>query len=117
MSQMVQVVSMLDVPSLFGSVSFQSKDVRGAQNSLFLFCVNSHLVGNDVWLCNAYKHCETIIHMSTSPPWLSGHLFIIPVLVKTNLHAKQVDEQDVHSNMTAETTQHAYTDIGSCKPK
>ena len=39
MSQMVQVVSMLDVPSRFGSVSFQSKDVNGAQNSLFLFCI------------------------------------------------------------------------------
>ena len=38
MSQMVQVVSMLEVPSLLGSVSFQSKDVSGAQNSLFLFC-------------------------------------------------------------------------------
>ena len=39
MSQMVHVVSMLEVPSRFGSVSFQSKDVRGAQNSLFLFCM------------------------------------------------------------------------------
>ena len=38
MSQMVQVVSMLDVPRRFGSVSFQSNDVSGAQNSLFLFC-------------------------------------------------------------------------------
>ena len=38
MSQMVQVVSILDVPSRFGSVSFQSNDVSGAQNSLFLFC-------------------------------------------------------------------------------
>ena len=38
MSQMVHVVSMLDVPSLLGSVSFQSKAVKGAQNSLFLFC-------------------------------------------------------------------------------
>ena len=44
MSQIVQVVSMLEVPSLFGSVSFQSKDVRGAQNSLFLFCVTMHAV-------------------------------------------------------------------------
>ncbi len=43
MSQMVHVVSMLDVPSLLGSVSFQSKAVRGAQNSLFLFC-NIHNV-------------------------------------------------------------------------
>jgi len=38
MSQMVHVVSILDVPSLLGSVSFQSKAVKGAQNSLFLFC-------------------------------------------------------------------------------
>lgn len=38
MSQMVQVVSILDVPNRFGSVSFQSNDVSGAQNSLFLFC-------------------------------------------------------------------------------
>lgn len=38
MSQIVHVVSMLDVPKRFGSVSFQSNDVSGAQNSLFLFC-------------------------------------------------------------------------------
>jgi hypothetical protein len=37
--QMVHVVSMLDVPTIDGSVSFQSNDVSGAQNSLFLFCV------------------------------------------------------------------------------
>ena len=43
MSQMVHVVSMLDVPSLFGSVSFQSNEVKGAQNSLFLFCGNPHV--------------------------------------------------------------------------
>ena len=36
----VHVVSMLDVPSRFGSTSFQSKDVKGAQKSEFLFCVN-----------------------------------------------------------------------------
>ena len=35
----VHVVSMLDVPSRFGSTSFQSKDVKGAQKSEFLFCV------------------------------------------------------------------------------
>ena len=34
----VQVVSMLDVPRRFGSISFQSNDVRGAQKSEFLFC-------------------------------------------------------------------------------
>ena len=39
MSQMVQVVSMEEVPKRLGSVSFQSKDVRGAQNSVFLFCM------------------------------------------------------------------------------
>ena len=38
-SQMVQVVSMEEVPRRLGSVSFQSKDVSGAQNSLFLFCI------------------------------------------------------------------------------
>ena len=42
MSQMVHVVSMLEVPSLLGSVSFQSKDVSGAQNSLFLFCTTDN---------------------------------------------------------------------------
>ena len=34
----VQVVSMLEAPRRLGSVSFQSKEVRGAQNSEFLFC-------------------------------------------------------------------------------
>ena len=34
---MVQVVSILDVPTMFGSVSFQSKEVSGAQNSEFRF--------------------------------------------------------------------------------
>ena len=38
MSHMVHVVSMLEVPRRLRSVSFQSKDVRGALNSLFLFC-------------------------------------------------------------------------------
>ena len=38
----VHVVSMLDVPSRFGSTSFQSKDVKGAQKSEFLFCVNKN---------------------------------------------------------------------------
>lgn len=33
-----QVVSIEDVPIMFGSVSFQSNDVRGAQYSLFEFC-------------------------------------------------------------------------------
>ena len=34
----VQVVSILEAPRRLGSVSFQSKEVRGAQNSEFLFC-------------------------------------------------------------------------------
>ena len=33
----VQVVSMLEAPRMFGSVSFQSNEVSGAQNSEFLF--------------------------------------------------------------------------------
>jgi hypothetical protein len=33
------VVSMEDVPTIDGSVSFQSNEVSGAQNSLFLFCM------------------------------------------------------------------------------
>ena len=40
MSQMVQVVSMDEVPMMLGSVSFQSKEVSGAQNSVFLFCAD-----------------------------------------------------------------------------
>ena len=38
-SQMVHVVSIDDVPIRFGSISFQSKDVSGAQKSEDLFCV------------------------------------------------------------------------------
>ena len=34
---MVHVVSMDDVPIRFGSISFQSNEVRGAQKSEFLF--------------------------------------------------------------------------------
>ena len=37
MSQMVQVVSIEHVAMIFGSCSFQSKEVSGAQNSVFLF--------------------------------------------------------------------------------
>ena len=43
-SQIVHVVSMLDVPRRFKSVSFQSKDVKGALNSLFLFCEMQHIL-------------------------------------------------------------------------
>lgn len=39
--QIVQVVSMLDVPIRFGSTSFQSNEVRGAQKSEFLFWKNN----------------------------------------------------------------------------
>lgn len=38
MSQMVHVVSMLDVPMMLVSAVFQSNDVSGAQYSLVLFC-------------------------------------------------------------------------------
>ena len=40
MSQMMQVVSMEEVPMMFGSCSFQSKDVSGAQNSVFLLLLS-----------------------------------------------------------------------------
>jgi len=39
-SHIVQVVSMDPVPIMFGSASFQSKDVSGAQYSLFLLLLN-----------------------------------------------------------------------------
>ena len=39
MSQIVTVVSMDEAPILFGSWSFQSKEVRGAQYSDDLVCV------------------------------------------------------------------------------
>jgi len=42
--QTVHVVSMLEVPSRFGSTSFQSKDVSGAQKSEFLFYKTNNLV-------------------------------------------------------------------------
>jgi hypothetical protein len=38
-SHMVQVVSILQVPTIDGSVSFQSKHVNGAQYSVCVFCV------------------------------------------------------------------------------
>uniref|UniRef100_A0A6B0UEZ4 Putative secreted protein n=1 Tax=Ixodes ricinus TaxID=34613 RepID=A0A6B0UEZ4_IXORI len=40
--QMVQVVSMLEVPRRLGSTSFQSKEVRGAQKSEFLLLFSRH---------------------------------------------------------------------------
>ena len=39
-SQMVQVVSMEEVPMRDGSVSFQSNEVRGAHDSRLLFCIH-----------------------------------------------------------------------------
>ena len=38
---MMQVVSMEEVPMMFGSCSFQSNDVSGAQNSVFLLLFSS----------------------------------------------------------------------------
>lgn len=35
----VHVVSILEVPIKFGSTSFQSNEVNGAQKSEFLFCL------------------------------------------------------------------------------
>ena len=40
--QMVQVVSMLEVPNKFGSTSFQSNEVSGAQKSEFLLLFSKH---------------------------------------------------------------------------
>ena len=40
--QMVQVVSMEEVPRIFGSTSFQSKEVKGAQKSEFLLLFRRH---------------------------------------------------------------------------
>ena len=40
--QIVQVVSMEEVPSKLGSTSFQSKEVSGAQKSEFLLLFNKH---------------------------------------------------------------------------
>ena len=40
-SQIVQVVSMLEVLRILVSVSFQSNDVNGAQYSKLLFCNNN----------------------------------------------------------------------------
>ena len=39
---MVQVVSMEEVPRMFGSTSFQSNDVNGAQKSEFLLLFRRH---------------------------------------------------------------------------
>lgn len=38
----VQVVSILDVPTRLGSTSFQSNDVKGAQKSEFLLLLSTH---------------------------------------------------------------------------
>ncbi|CAL1407765.1 unnamed protein product [Linum trigynum] len=43
MSQIVQVVSMLEVSIQLGSISFQSKDVRGVQNSLVLLLLRTDM--------------------------------------------------------------------------
>ena len=45
-SQIVQVVSMLEVLRILVSVSFQSNDVNGAQYPELLFCVNNNNSNN-----------------------------------------------------------------------
>ena len=70
--QIVHVVSMLDVPSRFGSTSFQSKDVNGAQKSEFLFwkindynyqwrtTIGSYNTGVNCWCLLNVTHCSNI---------------------------------------------------------
>ncbi len=53
--QIVQVVSIEDVPTMEGSVSFQSKEVRGAQNSLFLFCATKQLLDGHIDTAEEFK--------------------------------------------------------------
>ena len=55
MSQMVQVVSMLEVPNRLRSVSFQSNEVKGALNSLFLFCNQSKSLNMLVYKCKKFQ--------------------------------------------------------------
>ena len=55
-SQIVHVVSMLEVPSRFKSVSFQSKDVKGALNSLFLFCKKQQKL-----ITHRYRHVTSCL--------------------------------------------------------
>ena len=45
---MVQVVSILEVPRILVSVSFQSNDVSGAQYSELLFCNNNNNNSNNI---------------------------------------------------------------------
>lgn len=52
----VHVVSMLDVPNKFGSTSFQSKDVSGAQKSEFLFCENKEITIHTVTFQSAMEN-------------------------------------------------------------
>uniref|UniRef100_A0A2P2PYB2 Uncharacterized protein MANES_11G072300 n=1 Tax=Rhizophora mucronata TaxID=61149 RepID=A0A2P2PYB2_RHIMU len=49
MSQIVQVVSMLEVPMRLGSASFQSNEVMGPQQSLFLFPLRMLLRSTRDW--------------------------------------------------------------------
>ena len=63
---------MLDVPSRFGSTSFQSKDVNGAQKSEFLFwkindynyqwrtTIGSYNTGVNCWCLLNVTHCSNI---------------------------------------------------------
>ena len=56
---MVQVVSMLDVPSRLGSTSFQSNDVNGAQKSEFLFCRNMTAASQQ---CDSTRQGDSYYH-------------------------------------------------------
>ena len=63
----VHVVSMLDVPNKFGSTSFQSKDVSGAQKSEFLFCENKEITIHYFPECNgklqSIKRVDSCTHV------------------------------------------------------
>ena len=61
----VHVVSMLDVPNKFGSTSFQSKDVSGAQKSEFLFCENKEITIHYFPECNGKLQSIKRVHSCT----------------------------------------------------
>ena len=61
----VHVVSMLDVPNKFGSTSFQSKDVSGAQKSEFLFCENKEITIHYFPECNRKLQSIKRVHSCT----------------------------------------------------
>ena len=49
---------MLEVPKRLRSVSFQSNEVKGALNSLFLFCIQSRSLS--VLVCNFKKSSSKV---------------------------------------------------------